>query len=343
MGVDLMLLFRMAPRYLFLRSEVIDELAEFLVENLNGQIVSLKEGMKIADEYSSICFLTDIHNEKTYIEDSKKIVLVNDGSSAILASILNNQKSYLLHKVDAGPTSIIMRIPGDENVILDRLTSIFNGKAVNLIDGIGIGEKNDTIISFTNEELSGSVTNIKNKHLLIHQPARIVKDKLRLEGLRIITQSLDDSQWYELRINIYDSRGKYKDHYERLMYVLSTLEVGMILGESWTKDYAVMLYSVMTYQIRLFTFTNPIDIKRILLSLEYTLEGKRLVDFDLYYKNKKISWVSVTTPKSKKPKIQVAAECRLNLYKRLEDENIKILEDMENKIIEMEKSPRNSF
>ncbi len=335
-----MILFRMAPRYLFLRTERVDDLANYLVEKLDGKVVSLDEGMQIANEYSSLVFLTGVNHVKTYIEDAIKIVLVNDGSSAILSSIINNHQSHLLRKVDAGPTAIIMRIPSSEDEILQRLVSIFDGQIVKLVEGVGIGEKDDTIIAFTNEELSGSVTDLKENHILIHQPARIVKDKLRLEGLRIITQSLDDSQWYELMINIYDSRGKYKEHYERLMLVLSALEVGMILGESWTKDYAVMLYSVMTYQVRLFTFTNPVEVKRILLSLEYTLEGQRLVDYDLYYKNKKISWVSVTSPKNKNPKIEIARQSRLDLYKKLGDKNVQALEKMEANIIEMTKSPR---
>ena len=85
------------------------------------------------------------------------------------------------------------------------------------------------------------------------------------------------------------------------------------------------------------------DIKKILLALEYTLEGKRLVDYDLYYKNRKVSWVSVTTPKNKKPKIEIAKENRENLYKKLGNKNVATLEEMEEKILKMEKSSRPGF
>lgn len=328
-----MLLFRMGPRYLFLRSEKIDEITNFLEETLSGEVTDFMHGMEKSSEHSSLCFITGINHEKTYIEDAKKIVLVNDGSSAILSSFINNQASDLIHKVDMGPTSIVVRTAGDESKLINKLKEIFEGQEVDWVDGIGIGEKNDTIIAFTNRVLTGPVADFLKTKLLIPLPARIVQARLRLEGLRYITQSLNESQWYELRINIYDTYGKYKEHYDRLMFVLSKLEVGMILGESWTKDFAVMLYSVLTYQVRLFTFYTPQEIKKLLMALEYTIDGNRLVDFDLYYKNKKISWSSVAKAKKKSNKPDEAIMYRQSLYEKLKPEDIKILEGMEKPLI----------
>lgn len=329
-----MLLFRMGPRYLFIRSENIDDITTFLETELNGEVTDLKQGMENASEYSTICFITDVDNQKTYIEDAKRIVLIHDGSSVILSTILNNGVCHLLHRVDFGPTSILMRIPGDENKLVNRFKTIFDGKEVDWMEGIGLGEKDDTIIAFTNKELRHSVSELMETKLLISQPARIVKDRLRLEGFRLVTQSLDDNQWYELRINIYDSYGKYEEHYNRLIFILSKLEMGMILGESWTKDYAVMLYSVLVYQVRLFTFFKPEDIKKILIALEYTLDGKRLIDFDLYYKNKKVNWTSVISSRDKKDKTEIAKEFRERLYEKLDEDDIKTLEDMEKTILQ---------
>lgn len=332
-----MLLFRMGPRYLFIRSENIDDITTFLETELNGKVTDFKLGMENASEYSTICFITGIDHEKTFIEDAKKIVLIHDGSSIILSTILNNRVCHLLHRVDFGPTSILMRIPSDEHKLINRFKTIFDGKEVDWSEGIGLGEKDDTIIAFTNKELLHSVSELMETKLLISQPARTVKDRLRLEGFRLITQSLDDSQWYELRINIYDSYGKYEEHYNRLIFILSKLEMGMILGESWTKDYAVMLYSVLVYQVRLFTFFKPQDIKKILIALEYTFDGKRLIDFDLYYKNKKVHWTHVISnkeKKDKKDKTEIAKEFRENLYEKLDPEDIKTLENMEKSILQ---------
>jgi len=329
-----MLLFRMGPRYLFLRTENINEVTNFLVERLKGEIVDFQQGMERSSEYSSICFITDLNHEKTYVEDAKKIVLINDGSSSILSSIINSHACSLIHKVDIGPSSIVVRIPGNEQKLIYKFKEIFGGKEVGWVDGIGIGEKNDTIIAFTNKVISGPVADLMDTKLLIPKPAREVQGKIRLEGLRLITQSLNDSQWYELRINIYDSYGKYKEHYDRLMFVLSKLEIGMVLGESWTKDFAVILYSVLTYQVRLFTFFTPMEVKKILMALEYSIDGKRLVDFDLYYKNKKVYWNDVNkTKERKKEKPEEAIIYRQFLYEKLKPEDIKTLEAMEKPLI----------
>lgn len=325
-----MLLFRMGPRYLFLRTEYANEVTSFLVENLKGEIVDFQQGMERSSEHSSICFITDINREKTYVEDAKQIVLIHDGSSAILSTIINRHACGLITKVDIGPSSIVVRIPGNEHKIIDRFKEMFKGKEVDWIDGIGLGEKNDTIIAFTNKVISGPVSDFVDLKILVPKPAREVQGKIRLEGLRLITQSLNDSQWYELRINIYDSYGNYKKHYDRLMFVLSKLEIGMVLGESWTKDFAVILYFVLTYQVRLFTFFTPIEVKKILMALEYSIDGKRLVDFDLYYKNKKVYWHEVNkTKERKKDKLEEAKVYRQSLYEKLSSEDIKTLESME--------------
>ncbi|HPX00080.1 MAG TPA: hypothetical protein PKY98_04940, partial [Sedimentibacter sp.] len=328
-----MLLFRIGPRHLFLRTKNINEVTNFLVTSLKGEIIDFWQGFEKASENSTLCYITDIDHEKTYVEDAKKIVLINDASSPILCSIISSHISKLLQKVDMGPATIVMRTAGDEQKLADRLKEIFGGREVDWIEGIGIGEKDDTMIAFTRKVLNEPVSDFLDTKLLIAKPIREVQNKLRLEGLRLITQNLDDSQWYELRINIYDSYGNYYEHYERLMFVLSKLEMGMVLGESWTKDFGVILYSVMTYQVRLFTFHTPIEIKKIMMALEFTVEGSRLVDLDLYYKNKKVYWYEVNKNRGKgKTKADEAKVYREDLYKKLKQEDIRTLEAMEKSI-----------
>lgn len=80
-------------------------------------------------------------------------------------------------------------------------------------------------------------------------------------------------------------------HYKRLAIVLDNMDIGLILGEMWTKDYPRFMMSVLVYQIRLFTLLSPLKIKEILLGLEYAYDGTRIVDFDLICKNKnRLDW-----------------------------------------------------
>lgn len=331
-----MLLFRMGPRYLFIRTNDTDEVTRFLEEKLSGEVTDFWKGFEKATDDSTLCFITDANYEKTNVEDAKEIVLVNNASTVILSSIINSNVSHLLNRVDLGPASVVMRVAGNENKLIDKVKERLSGEEVDLIEGINLGDKDDTIIAFTNKVIHGPVdpADFLERKLLIPKPIREVQGILRLEALRLITQCLSDSQWYELRINIYDSNGKYEQNYDRLMYVLSKLEIGMNLGESWTKDFALSLFSVLTYQVRLFTFTPPHEVKKILIALEYTMDGNRLVDFDLYYKNKKIQWREVDKTKERKTKAEKAVEYRKSLYEKLKPEDIEYLENMEKNLIE---------
>ncbi len=330
-----MLLARMGPRYLFIRTEYIDEVTKYLEEYLNGETTDLWKAFEKASDNSTLCFITGINHKKTRVEDAKRVVLVNEASTIILGSMINSHKCHLMDRVDLGPASVVMRIAGNENKIIEKLMEMLSGKKVELINGIGLGEREDTIIAFTKKAINGPVApdDFLETKLLIPKPIREVQQILRLEALRLITQSLDDSQWYELRINIYDSYGRYEENYKRLMFILSKLEVGMILGESWTKDYAVMLFSVLTYQVRLFTFYTPNEVKKILMALEYTLDGKRLVDYDLYYKNKKVHWHEPSKSRDRKDKMELSISYRKSLYEKLKPEDIEILEKMEKNLI----------
>ncbi|GEM_PF-1944870 len=58
-----MLLFRMGPRYLFIRTENTEEITSFLELKLNGEITDLQNGFEKSSENSTLCFITDINLE----------------------------------------------------------------------------------------------------------------------------------------------------------------------------------------------------------------------------------------------------------------------------------------
>lgn len=326
-----MLYLRMGARFLFIRTEAVEAVKLFLIQQLGGKSTDFHKGNDEASEDSTLCFLTDKDKVKTSIEDAKEIILVNEVSSVCLASIINSHIEELVYRVDMGPSSLIMRIAGDEHRIIQRLREEYQGEPVDWEQGIEKGEKGDTLLSLTKKPIN-SILSEKDfiyPNLLLPYPVSLINKMLRVEGLRFITQSLESGEWYELRINIYDSKGRYQEHYDRLMFVLSKLEIGMILGETWTKDHALTLLSVLAFQVRLFTFYTPQEIKKLLMGLEYNMEGERLVDFDLYYRNKKISWVDINKKKGKRNKSVECKEYRLEYYEKMQRTDIQLLEAME--------------
>lgn len=326
-----MLFLRRGPRFLFIRTEDVEAIKEYLINHLGGRVTQFHQGNDIATEDSTLCFLTDKDKERTLVEDAKEIILIDESEAACLASLINSHVDKLVHRVDMGPASIIMRIAGDEQKIIKRLQQEYQGEPVNWEEGISKGERGYTLLSLTKKPINKilSERDIIDLNLLLPHPVSIVHKRLRVEGLRFITQNLQNSEWYELRINIYDSKGRYEEHYDRLMYILSRLEIGMVLGETWTKDHALALFSVLAYQVRLFTFYTPREVKEVLLALEYTLQGQRLVDFDLYHRNKKISWIDIINKKDKLTKVEESNKYRKLLYDRLSSEDILLLEGLE--------------
>lgn len=329
-----MLFIRMGSRLMFLRTDREEKLRDYLLESQGAKTVSFQQGMEEGSDESTILFITPKNFKKTRIEDAKYILLINDPASICLSGIINSQEASLVHRVDMGPSTILMRIAGDEKLVKQEIKELYSGEVMPMDKAVDVGEDRDTILFLTYRQISTVIktTDLLEGTLLIPQPGWEVFKSLRIQGVLLITRSLEDRKWYELRINIYDSREKYEAHYNRLNYILSKLEVGMVLEEGWTKDHALALFSVLAYQIKLFTFYKPEEIKRILIGLEFDEEGERLVDFDLYYRNKKISWVDIDRKKARKDKIEEAVKYRKALLEQLSMEEQKELKAMEDKL-----------
>lgn len=331
-----MLFLRMTARLLFLRTSSVEELKGFLVENLGGIISSFEQSLDDSIENSTIVFVTDSQCETTDIDDVKYIILIKEPTSILLAAILGSNLSGLINKADLGPACLIMRFAGDEEKVVNRLKKCYNGEEITWREGIRKGDKDSTLLALTNKPIGRKLTgkDFVGEALLLHHPIDYVQNRLRTEGIVFITQSMEDGQWYEYRINIYDSRGKYREHYKRLMLVLNELELGMVLGETWTRDHALVLYSVLAYQVRLFTLSPPEKMKKILLALEYDEKGERLVDFDLYYRNRKISWVDVDKGRKRQNKLDKCKQYREELFEKLSEATVRELLEEEGKLRE---------
>ena len=329
-----MLFIRRAARNVFIRSSRIDSLAEYLVVNYEGKILTFEEGWEEVEEFQTLLFLTPPGLKKTKIEDAEKIVKLPFESSRILSELFQPSLHDMIQMVQLGSGFIIVRVAGDGTVLEKVLTEKYGAESMNIAQAISEGEADDTILVLTNTSLSKKISfkDLIRSPLLIRQPPHTLYRELRKQGARLITQSLKDKQWYEMRINIYDAANHYDIHYERLQTVFSDLDIGMVLGETWTKDHALLLMSVLAYQVRLFSLEPPDRIKRILMGLEFTRFGKRFVDMDLYYRNSKVSKNDKNVRKNKN---ETPMEFREDLIKRLSPQALEHLRQLEGPV-EME-------
>ena len=326
-----MLFIRRTARNIFIRSSSIDLLADYITENCSGEIVTFEKGWKEVDEFQTLLFLTPEGLNKTRVEDAETIIKVPSEAPQILSQLHNQDAHKLIQSVQLGAGIIIVRVAGDGSALEKELEENYSAESMELEQAVTEGEAADTILIMTNTSLSRTITppDIIRLPLLIRQDHRTLYSDLRKQGAHLITQSLKDKKWYEMRINIYDAENHYEIHYERLQIVFSDLDIGMILGETWTKDHALVLMSVLAYQVRLFSLEPPEKIKRILMGLEYTASDSRFVDMDLYYRNRK---VGKNDKNVRMHKNESRREIRDELINRLTPQAVESLKQLEDTI-----------
>jgi len=113
---------------------------------------------------------------------------------------------------------------------------------------------------------------------------------LRSRAMSYFNQARGYADWKNLEIRAYDVWERYPLQARRLRLVLDELEIGLVLGEGRGKDYARILMLLIVYRFQLATFLEPEQIKGVLMGMEYSASGKRLVDLDLFEGKKKHSW-----------------------------------------------------
>ncbi len=331
-----MIFLRLGTRILFVRSTNPKVTNDRLVENFGYENVSLIDGQNDSDEHTTLIFITKTGLNVTDPDDAEFILLAKASGTYVLSDIIN-QKTYTeIDQIDLGPRMIVFRVPGNENEFAEILRRDFNGQRVTWKDGVRMGEKEDTIISLTKERLHQTIKteDFYFDHVLVNQDQKECFARLGREALFYITHGLKESSWYEYKISLYDAYENYEQHYQRLVQVFSGLEMGLLLGEGWTKDYAHIIMSIMVYQIRLFSLAPPEEIKKILIGLEYDAHGNRLADFDLYHKNKKVSWTEVQkNSKDKKGKLEEGMNLRAQLMGRLPEKEKRTVLELDSVIL----------
>ncbi|MBM7563029.1 hypothetical protein [Fusibacter tunisiensis] len=287
-----MIFLRMGTRILFLRSEAPDSTCTLLSEKFAYETVTMEVAKSCTDNNSTVLFITEKNLVITDTNDAKYIMLARKSSSSVLADLFNCDMKCNISKVDIGPKIILFRLPSENLKIKELLEKEFNGRSMNWQEAVKLGEQNHTILSLTTKPLHPSPLPFSG-HILVDMPLHKCYARLQREALMYVTHTLEEENWYDYEINLYDLDDHFEIHFQRLAQVISGLELGLVLGEGWTRDFAHVLMSLMVYQVRLFSLMPPIELKKILMGLEYLEDGTRLADFDLFYKRKKIAWTEV--------------------------------------------------
>ncbi len=259
----------------------------------------------------------------------------------ILALLINQGKKEGVEQVRLLPRIILMRVPGNLPKVVDQIREDFAGTLVPLekvaahrseLRGVGV--------CFTPSRLNRNIApeEFYPQALDIPVPYTTLYQQLRARALEYVNQGMENRDWHEVNIMIYDKYERYLLQYKRVMMVLMDLGVGLVLGESWEKDYGRVLLPLQAYRIRLFTFLLPEEIKEILMGLEYAEDGSRLCDLDIRLGKKKgLSWTE-SKKRNSRSREELARECRTKLLQNLDARHREKLVQFEEELLREERS-----
>jgi len=292
-----MILVRTGSRLLFFTAKNKEKLFALLEKEFNTTKDTFESIFEKSGEGDTILFIVQDEQEKEQVTVSTPVLLVHRGSSPVLLSVLNSRNLQAeIIKADLGPGLLVMKAPSPAEKFMDKVKAEYNAIPVSLLEAIRTGKSNWSTLCFNSGPLSRPVSTcgILKTTLLIKKDLPDVYQELRLHSVKYITEELEEGQWRECKINIYDAEGHYNLQYQRVTTVIEDLEMGFILGETWSVDHPFVLMTVPVFQVRLFTYLDSREVKKIMMALEYDTEGNRIADLDIYdRKNKKVEWGSI--------------------------------------------------
>lgn len=326
-------LIRGGPKIVLIETSCSDKLLNYLKEEFKFKECNLEFAYEnCGEDYTIICIVKKM-KEVIKCEDIFHVLLAKIESDVLFCNIINENKFKFINKSRLAPRIIVMRAIGDFNKTLKAIQKDYNGYIGNPCNILNKYNNKGNMIILSKEKLSNNVKliNTYEKALYVEGEYYDVLKGVRNHALSYLNEGLQNIDWNEIEIKIYDKCGQYEFQYERLVRIIDTLELGLILGEGWGRDYPRFLMSVEVYRVRMLTLYSPKYIKKVLLALEYLKNGTRIVDYDIYYNRKKIEWIQVLKDKSM-DRDELGLKYRKNIFNKLSKKEIEKINSIEDKI-----------
>lgn len=285
-------LVRSGPKTLVFESDRRQELRQYLIDGKGAWERNIRTAFEKAEEGYTIIFITEKLKDVVSAQDIIDTLIIMEEPDEILCRILNEGRTNLISRARIAPRIIILRAMGDMEKVVAEICKDYTCTVGKPLDILGSHNERGTVIVITDKPIhkNMSLTDVYEKAVFVKERYYPLFKSLRSHALKYLNTGLGNKDWYEIEIRIFDRYSAYMLHYERLVKVIEDLELGIILGESWGKDYPRAMMSVEVYRVRFFTFYTPEHIKKVLLGLEYLEDGTRIIDYDIYYNRKKVDW-----------------------------------------------------
>lgn len=331
-------LVRNGSRSIYITTKNMDLLIDFLKSRLKAKEMDVQVVQDRSREYQTVVFISSESSNRDDKTGEVRSLLIYQEPVIVLSSLITHKASGMIESIRPGANLVIMRATGDLDKVVRAVQTDLGGELISYKDYIKNDNSDYTIIALTEKPLSRGIlaSDLHEYFLMIKGEYGRIKREIRMQALHYLNMGIGNRDWNEIEIRIYDIYGAYNLHYDRMMEVFDDLEIGLVLGESWSKDYPKAMLSVQIYRVRFFTFTDPESLKRILLGLEYLDDGTRIVDYDVYFKNEKIPWSSRLNRRERRKanRTEEALEAREELLERLNRDTLQELEVLEKEIVD---------
>ncbi len=329
-------LIRNGPRMLIIASPNPLEFVRRLTAEGEGEQMPMSHVFDRAEEHHTILYIVASLKPKVGRSEILACMLMRQDSLAVMCYLMNQLPKSLVSGVRPAPQVLILRAIGDMHLALQKIQKKFGGEISNFRESIEQGHQNTTIIAMTNKSIHqvAQVSSLHTAFLNLEMDYATLKKELTMHAFSFLNQGDQLSAWKEFEIRIYDLYSAYDLQYERLIDVLDTLELGIVTGAYWSKDYPRFMMSVEVYSVHFLTYASAKEIKRILLGLEHLDNGTRLVDFDLFHKGKKVYWKEVLPKGSRLIRQEAGIEARQALIARCNLTTLERMQSFEQRLLE---------
>lgn len=324
-------LVRSGPQILLFKSTQVEGLKTYLTDTFQAVAYDLDMAFERAREEYTLIFISNEMKplvDKSHIE---AIMVIKQEPEAILCRLLSEDLGGLIDQARTAPHIILLRSVGDAELVIKAIQSDLGGEVGPFGDMLLGGSASTTLIALSERPLNRNLStkDLYPKAIKLEGKHFDFLKELRMHALKYLNAGIGNKDWNEIEIRIFDRYSAYKLHYDRLVELFESMELGLVLGESWSKDYPRLFMSVEVYRVRFFTFHNPNYIKKLLLGMEYTDDGTRIVDFDVYFNHKKIDWTDALDKEDPKSRHLAGLKYRSEIYSRISSQSISDLEELE--------------
>lgn len=312
-------LVRSGPKILVFKTNQVSALRELFEKSLGAVEYDLGTAFDKATENYTILFIAEQMEEVLEEEQIKEILIVKEEADILLCKLIKIDEDKLIKDVRNAPRILILRVIGEMEQVMGQIQEDLGGELGSFKDMLDSGSQHTTLVSLTEKPLNRNmkISDLFSKTLRLEGNHAYFLKELRMHALKYLNAGIGNRDWHEIEIRIFDRYSAYELHYDRLIELFEALELGLVLGESWSKDYPRLFMSVEVYRVRFFTFHDPKVVKQMLLGMEYTEDGTRIVDFDVYYNHKKMDWPEALKKEDPRSRVQAGMKYRQELFNRL--------------------------